>query len=133
MQKKLKVKQPGIDEEEDMMSRILFRGRDRSKPNALNIYVATSRYSRDIINSRKEVATSSSSSDIIIYRRRSRQHQAVATPVPMKRGRDKIKLSRHQLHQRHVATKQMHLRQRLRQQGSRQGLDVATVSTTWDS
>ena len=50
-----------------------------------------------------------------------------------KRGRDKIKLSRHQLHLRHVATKQRLLRQRLRQQRSQQGLDVATVSTNWAS
>ena len=50
-----------------------------------------------------------------------------------KRGRDKIKLSRHQLHQRHVATKQRLLRQGLRQRRSRQELDVATILTNWAS
>ena len=68
--------------------------------------------------------------------------QKVATSVSLRRGRDKIKLSRHHLHLRHVATTQRLLRQGLRQgrrqglrQGlmSRRGLYVATISVYWAS
>ena len=54
----------------------------------------------------KVVATTSSCRDNNCTERMSRQDQAVATTIVQKRGRDKIKLSRHQLHFKLVATTQ---------------------------
>ena len=50
-----------------------------------------------------------------------------------KRGRDKIKLSGHQLHLRHVATRRSLYDITEDNSRSRQGLDVVTVSTSWSS
>ena len=97
------------------------RGRDNTWLSRQQFHrkeVATTPGCRDINCEEQKVTTTSSCRDI---------------KYKEKRGRDKIKLSRHQLHLRHVATKQRLLRQRLRQQRSRQGLDVATVSTNWAS
>ena len=94
-------------------------GRDISKRSRQQLHrkeVATTPGCRDNNFTEQKVATTSICRDI---------------KYKEKRGRDKIKLSRHQLHLRHVATKQRLMRQRLRQQRSRQGLDVATVSTNW--
>ena len=89
-----------------------------SRHQLLRLEVASTPGCRDNNCIEQKVATTSSYRDI---------------KYKEKRGCDKIKLSRHQLHLRHVATKQRLLRQRLRQQRSRQGLDVATVSTNWAS
>ena len=82
MRKKLKVKKPGIDEEEDMMLRMLFRGRDRSKPNALNIYdVATTNRGRDSSSEDKMSRHHLAVATVIALKRRSRQHLVVATSI----------------------------------------------------
>ena len=73
--------------------------------------VATSFSCRDTNCIEKKVATTPSYRDINSENLRSRHQSDVATLVVKKRGRDKIKLSRHQFLQRHVATKQRHLRQ----------------------
>ena len=52
---------------------------------------------RDISCTEKKVATRSSCCDINCKDLRSRHHKAVATTGARKRGRDKIKLSRHPL------------------------------------
>ena len=77
--KKLKDKQPGIEEEEDMMSQHLDA-------------VATSACKEN------EVATTS------VQERRSRHQAEVATAVVKKRCRDIIKRSRHQCTEKEVAT-----------------------------
>ena len=89
----------------------------------------------DIIKLSRHLLQRPEGRDNIKRSRHQIQRVKVATSVSCRdissknRGRDKIKLSGHQFLQRHVATKQRLLRQRLRQQRSRQGLDVATVST----
>ena len=71
--KKLKVKQPGIEEEEDMMSRHL----DTVATSTLN-----QKQSRHQRASEQQVATSSA------QEKRSRHQSEVATAVVKKRGRD---------------------------------------------
>ena len=76
--------------------------------------VATTPGCRDIRCTEQKVATSSSCRDI---------------KYKEKRGRDKIKLSRYQLHLRHVATRQGLCDITEDNSRSQQELDVATVST----
>ena len=80
--------------------------------------VATTPGCRDIKCIEQKVATTSGCSDI---------------KYKEKRGRDKIKLSRHQLHLRHVATRRSLCDITEDNSRSRQGLDVVTVSTSWAS
>ena len=93
-----------------------FRGRD---VNSSIKEVATSSRGRDIHCTDQKVATSVKGRDISYTEKRSRQDQAVATSAPSETT--------------NVATKQGLLRQRLRQQRSRQGIDVATSTTKWAS
>ena len=62
------------------------------------IKVATSLSCRDIRCKDQKVAITSSGRDIKYKELRSRHQSDVATSVVKKRGRDMIKLSRHQLH-----------------------------------
>ena len=72
--KKLKVKQPGIEEEEDTMSRHL---------DAVATSTLHQKQSRHhIISSREKVATSVRGRDNSSEEKRSRQHMVVATIIP---------------------------------------------------
>ena len=81
--------------------------------------VATTPGCRDIKCTEQKVATISGCRDI---------------KYKEKRGRDKIKLSRHQLHLRHVATRRSLCDITEDNSRSRQGLDVAKISaSSWAS
>ena len=78
--------------------------------------VATTPGCRDVRCKDQRVATSSRGHDI---------------KYKEKKGRDKIKLSRHQLHLRRVATRQSLCDITEDNSRSRQELDVVIVSTSW--
>ena len=87
--KKLEVKQPGIEEEEDMMSRHL---------DAVVTSTLHQKQSRHhIISSREKVATSVRGRDSSSEEKRSRQHLVVATTIPQKGSSNIIQKSRQQL------------------------------------
>ena len=83
--KKLKVKQPVIEEKEDTMSRHMDA-------------VATSACKEKIVQfHREEVATTSGCRENNCTEKRSRQHHDVATTIVQNGSHDNIRLSRHHL------------------------------------
>ena len=93
--KKLKVKQPGIEKEEDMMSRHL----DAVVTSTLN-----QKQSRHQLANRTRSRQHQLKKEGRDISQRSRHQSEVATAVVKKRGRNNTWLSRQQFHRKEVAT-----------------------------
>ena len=124
--KKLKVKQPGI-EEEDMMSQHL----DTVATSTLNQkqsrqQLARRKRSRQL-QFKKEGHDISQRSDSNSEDKMSRHHLVVVTVIALKRGRDIIQLSRQQIHRREGRDNTWLSRHQLRR------LEVATTSDCRDN